>query len=746
MKLDALIRRLLLSLLAVGGLLLSSCVEEAIQPETGFSLHYPAITEIAPSTNINVTPTWRGGTPRGFVIASVTCDGQPVETDCFTLDRENGVFSISSSDNLPTGSYVIGITCVCNGVRYHFDDAIKLELMKPVPDGIIVEPNMISASLTEILAPTKDTELPTAQVKSDGSNHVAIKDMIIANVYLDGELFDEAKEWFDVTPDGHFSIIPENPAFEAGLYTFDLKVTTYIAGKDSEKGLFKNALSLNVTSAPTKVQYAPESLKVEFNVAGQSAAPMYKGSREGLKYEIKSVSPSNIGITVDPATGVLSFPKTDKVTIGDTYTVSLKVSNDFGSAEFDNVFTFEVIAFLDPITKFSYANIDENISGVSFNNAVAEMDGAEVTYTWKTPLPEGLSKLSLDSVTGAVSNPKGSELPVGDYTLTVTATNAKGSMDATFTLKVVKNPNYFTYVRWGNNLGTDGAPLLPLEKYGNQFRIFSSKGQQKFKPVESDIPAGAKVTYKADKPSTAMSGISIAADGTVTINARTGTQFTSQPVNIAVVTVGEGEAAISRRFPIFADCYNEDLGSISSPTGKIHVDIMYTPFVIRVNPKTGALSDVVPTVTDKDGNDVKATSALDFYTNAAYYYIDGPASHNNAAQVKNDTQQVTFLANVWNKYFKATNKSWNGYSTEVMGYWANKDNGRLDFCGGYVDDANGWRIKINPEKFVDNDGNYANGVMYMTMSYSPTRTNPCTAQTKYQCNRVLVWLDPTYTE
>jgi hypothetical protein len=168
--------------------------------------------------------------------------------------------------------------------------------------------------------------------------------------------------------------------------------------------------------------------------------------------------------------------------------------------------------------------------------------------------------------------------------------------------------------------------------------------------------------------------------------------------------------------------------------------------VIRVNPKTGGFSDVVPTVTDKDGNDVKATSALDFYTNAAYYYIDGPASHNNAAQVKNDTQQVTFLANVWNKYFKATNKSWNGYSTEVMGYWANKDNGRLDFCGGYVDDANGWRIKINPEKFVDNDGNYANGVMYMTMSYTPSRTNPCTAATKYQCNRVLVWLDPTYTE
>lgn len=746
MKLDALIRRLLLSLLAAGGLLLSSCVEEAVQPEEGFSLYYPAITEIAPSTNINVTPTWRGGSPRGFSIASITCDGVGVETECFAVDRESGVFSITASDNLPVGMYRIDITCVANGIRYTFEGALNVEMMKPVPDGIVVEPNAISAKLNDVLAPTKDTQLPTAVVTSDGSNHVQIKEILISNVYLDGELFNDAKEWFEINSDGVFSIIPENQAFEAGIYTFDLKVTTYIAGKDSEQGIFKNALTLNVTSAPTRVQYAPESLKVEFNVAGQSSAPLYKGSREGLKYEIKSVSPSNIGITIDPATGVLNFPKTDKVSIGDEFTVSLKVTNDFGTADFDEVFKFTVIAFLDPITTFSYGDISENISGVSFNNPVTAMDGAEVTYEFVN-LPEALSKVTLDRVTGVVSNPKGSELPVGDYTITVRATNAKGSKDASFALKVVKNPNYFTYVRWGNNLGENGEPLLPLEKYGNQFRIFSSKGQQKFRPVESDIPEGAKVTYKADKPSTAMGGISIGSDGLVTINARTGTQFTTQPVNIAVVTVGEGEAAISRRFPIFADCYNEALGSISAPkAGTPLVHIMYTPFVIRVNPKTGGLSDVVPTVTDADGNDIKANCALDFNTNGAYYYIDGPAHHNNAAQVKNDTKQETFLANVWNKYFKATNQKWNGYSQDVMGYWGNKDNGRLDFCGGYVDDANDWRIRINPEKFVDADGNYANGVMYMTMAFTDSRKDPKTANPKHQCNRVLIWLDPTYTE
>ena len=742
MKFDTLIRRLLLSIVAVAGLSLSSCVEEAIQPEEGFALYYPTITEIAPSMNFNVSPTWRGGSPSEFAIVSVTYDGQPMETECFAIDSEKGVFSISSSDNLPTGMYRISVSCVVDGRKYIFTDVILLELMKPVPDGIVVEPNSISVSLNDILAPAEDKVLPTAKVTSDGSNHVAIKDILIANIYLDGELYNDAKKWFNVTSEGEFSIIPENPAFEAGVYTFDLKVTTYFAGKDSEIGLFKNALTLNVTSAPTRVQYTPESLKVEFNVAGNSSAPMFKGSREGLTYEIKSVSPSNIGITVDPETGVLNFPQTDQVSVGDTYKVSLKVTNDFGTADFDDVFTFVIIEYLAPITRFSYANIDENISGVSFRNDVVEMDGDQVTYEWKTHLPEGLSKLTLDKQTGTVSNPKGSELPVGDYTLTVTATNAKGSKDASFTLKVVKNPNCFTYVRWGNNLGPEGKALLPLEKYGNQFRVFSSQGNQTFKPVESDIPEGAKVTYASDKPNGAMGGITIESDGTVTVAARTGNYETSQSVNIAVVTVGEGEAAVTRRFPIFADCYNEALGSISSPKGQLYVDIMYTPFVIRVNPKTGGLSDVVPTVTDKDGNDIKATSALDFDRNQAYYYIDGPAHHDNDTPLKNDADKVTFLVNVWERYLNAIQKPWNTYAA-AMSYWENKD--RLELCGGYVDDANDWRIRINPEKFVDADGNYANGVLYMTMSFNDSRTSPIQAK-KYYCNRVLVWFDPTYTE
>lgn len=744
MKLNTLIRRLLLSLSVIwGGQLLSSCVEEAIAPEEGFSLYYPAISEIAPSTNINITPTWRGGQPSGFAISSVTSEGNAVDTECFSVDPDKGVFSITTSDNLPTGVYQIGISCNVKGKTYDFPKAIEVEMMKPVPDGIVVEPALISTKLIDVLAPTKDTQLPTALITSDGSNHVKIKEILIANVYLDGKLYNEAKDWFEISESGEFSILPENEEFEAGIYTFDLKITTYIVGKDSEKGIFKNALTLNVTSAPTKLTYIPSALKVEFNVAGKSVAPAFKGSREGLTYKVKSVSPNNdIGITVDPSTGEIMFPKTDKTQIGDSYTVSLSVSNDFGSADFNDVFTFTVIEFLDPITQFSYNNIDENISGVSFNNEVAVMDGAEVSYSFVN-LPEALSKLTLDKLTGTVSNPVGSELPVGDYTVTVRAENAKGHMDASFSLKVVANPNYFTYVCWGNNLGPDGTALTPLRKYGSQFRLYSGSSTLKVDVVESDIPEGRPVTFTKERPSTANGGVDVTAKGQVQVYPRNATQNTVLSYITVAVTVGEGEAAITRRFPVFADLYTKEKGSAASGTGLYHV--MYTPFAVRVNPKTGGISEA-PTITDGDGNDVKDQIALDFYTNAMYYNLNGPASHTDPTMLKNDSNRTTFLANIWQRYLDAMNKSWNAYSVEPMSYWKNYQNATLDMTGGYVDPTDDYRIHVNPEKFMDKEGNYADGVMYMTMAFSKTGIDPAGDANRLQMNRVFLWFDPNYTE
>lgn len=729
-----LIKRLTLALAALSGVLFMACEPEALKVDEGFSLHYPDVSEIAPGTILEIAPTWFGGKPTDFEITSVTFDGAIVPAECFSVNPETGVIKINTTESSPVGEYVIGVSCKVGGKLITFAEAIRLELMKPVPDGIIVEPSEISAKLADLLVTPEDVTLPTAKITTDGSNHVQIKEYMIANVYVDGEVNNDCKSWFSMSEEGVFSILPNNEAFESGIYTFDFKLTTYIAGKDSQMGLFKNALKLNVTSIPTKVTYSPASIRVEKGVSSRSAEPAYKGSLEGLKYAIKSVTPSNeVGITIDQTTGVLNFPETEQASVGDVYSVSLTVTNDFGSADFDDVFSFEIIDFLDPITQFSYADIAENISGIAITNPVAAMDGAEVTYSF-VDLPENLSALKIDPQTGEVSTEKGVELPIGQHTVTVRAENAKGSMDASFTITVIANPNYFTYVLWGNNLGEGGAALTPLKKYGNQFRIRHGETKKDFYVEESDIPEGRPVKYESLRYT--GGGSSITENGKFTIYSQTAGKQPGLIINNIKVTVGEGEAAISRIIPMFVDRTDYYNG----------YEVLYTPFVIRVNPRTGGVSEA-PVIKKSDGTDVTAAVALDYMTNAQYWNINGP-DHHTCADVpllKNDTADKTFLVGLWQNYFNAISKKYNRGVNDPMSYWKNYENNTLSYCGAYVDHANNKRIVINPDKFKDKDGVYADGAMLMIMGLQTEGKNPQT-NTNIQVTRVVLWFDPNYTE
>ena len=734
MKLN-LFKRLFMAVTALCGVLFTACEPEALQVEKGFALHYPAVSEIAPGTILEVSPTWYGGKPSEFAIISVTLDGVLVETETFSINPETGAVKINTVETTPVGNYMIGVSCKVDGKTCEFPEAIALELMKAVPDGIVVEPAEISAKLSELLNTPEDVTLPTAKISSDGSNHVQIKEYLIANVYVDGKLNNGCKSWFAVSEEGVFSIVPDNPDFEAGVYTFDFKLTTYIAGKDSQKGIFKEALTLNVISAPTKVTYSPSLVKVEKGGTGKSAAPAYKGSLNGLKYAIKSVTPDNkVGITVDQTTGVLNFPVSDKAEVGDLYKVSLTATNDFGSTDFEDVFTFETIAFLNPITQFSYENIAENISGIAISNPVAQMDGAEVTYSF-VGLPENLSALEIDPITGSVSTAKGVELPVGEHTVTVRAENAKGTKDASFTIKVIANPNYFTYVIWGNNLGEDGAALEPLEKYGNQIRIKHGSSKIRFSTYHSDIPEGRPVKFESVRST--GGGSSVTAKGILDIYAGSAGAQPGLIINNIKVTVGEGEAAISRIVPVFVDRTGYYQG----------YEVLYTPFVIRVNPRTGGMSDA-PVITKSDGTDVTETASLDYFTNAQFWNIHGPDSHTCAdvPLLKNDSSDKTFLVGLWKSYFNAIKKTYNRGVNDPMSYWKNYTNNTLSYCGAYVDPTKGKKIVINPDKFKDVNGVYANGAVLMIMSLEPTGKDPQTSANKIQVNRAILWFDPNYTE
>lgn len=696
--------------------------------DTSFALYYNGISEISPGTSINVSPTWHGETPVSFEISGIKRNGKAYDTDCFSVDASTGLFSIHDSESLPTGKYQVGIACVSAGKRYVYDDALEIRIMKPVPDGIIVTPASLSTTLQEVLGAAES--LPGAKIDTDGSNHVKIKSFAIAHVYRNGQPADELMDWFSVSPTGVFSIVTGTEELLPGLYAFDFQLTTYIVGKDDEEGLFKKALTLDITSAPLGLVYPAASVKVEKGYGGKSGEALVKGSLTSLRYSLKGVSPDNaVGITVDDATGVIRFPETDDVTIGDEYHVSVTATNVYGSADFDDVFSFVITAFISPVTKLSYDDVDGVISGLAFENPVTAVDGDDVEFSF-VDLPQGLKGLQIDPVTGTVSCAKGLELEPGEYTVTVLVRNIKTEVTSTFALKVVPNPYKFTYVRWGNNLG-----LTPIEEYGNQFRIKESDGTLVLPVVESDIPEGVPVKFKLTNKtnnSNMKTGATIdASSGDITIEYmgnQTANRSARTHFSIITVTVGgNSEAAVTKEFPLFI-----------SHEGFINgYKIEYTPFAFRVNPRSGGVS-ASPVITREDGSEVSGFT-LSYRRNIYFYGLNDPLHVDGRPGDGNDR----FMYTVWTKYFSARNALTNTGSCSPVSYYGdrNGERGWLGLTACYINPDN-LTMVVNPDKFSDDQG-YASGMVVGTMQYNINNIDPVNTGGT-EVFPLIIWLDPDY--
>ncbi len=719
------------TIFVLGGAVLTSCSQEDLTVDTSFALYYAGINEISPGTNISINPTYHGAKPSGFEFVGIELNGLPYQTECFVLDAESGAFSMQNTEGLPTGKYVVGVACVSDGVRYEYPEAITINMLKPVPDGIFVEPNNLRVEWGDVVETLEEKPLPTAQIKTDDNRHVQIKKYAIANVYLNGEVAADSKEWFEVNPTtGVFSIVENNADIVPGVYTFDFKLNTYIVGAESEDGIFRNALKLTVTSAPMSLNYNPSEMLVEVGYAGKSAKPTLKGSNDNLVYTLKGVSPANtIGITVDDATGIVRFPETDKVKDGEQYVVSITATNAYGSKDFDNVFTFNVTSFIAPITTLTYDDIAEVISGVSIAHPVKELQGGEVTFSLVN-VPAGFEALTIDPATGVVGCKKGTELPVGEATITVNAQNVKGSMQAKFKINVVANPFRFTYVEWGNNLG-----LSPIEEYGAQFRMRAGDADLVVPIVKHDLPEGQPVSFKLiNKTSVSSAKMNATIDkatGTLTIQAAEN-KDSHHRVHFAVLEVtcgGDSDAAVTRLFPLFVDQAGARNGYI----------VEYTPFAIRVNPQKGGRSASPTVVSNADGTPTNQFT-MDYRRNFDFYKLGGPEQH-----VEGRLSKSTFLYCVWSRYYAAIGKAVNTSACPPMSYYGEKNgaNGRLGMVGAYVEPET-LQLVVNGDKYLDDYG-YANGVVVAQMQCNVNNIDPVNGSGK-DIIPVLIWLDPNYNK
>ena len=733
----------LLAAISIVGMMaaVSSCRDSELTDETEFAVYFAGGTDIGPGQNMDLTsPTWKGQTPSDFKIYRITLDGELYETESFSIDSETGIISIRNTSSLEVGLYSLSISCKSGGNYYEFPDAVTVNMMKPVPDEIKVEPAELVVSLETIRTALFDSELPTAQVTTDG-DHITVTSYSIANVHYDGATI-ENKNYFSISKDGVISITMGNMDILPGVYTLDLKLTTAIADAESEEGIFTDALTINVTAPPMELVYSSSPARVEENYGHTSAAPQLTGSRDGIVYSIKTVSPESAAsvFSVDQSTGVITLAEANWLPIGTICSVSLTVTNDYGTADFDDVYNVTIVDYIAPITEFSYEDLTI-IQGQEFSHKVSVMDGDEVTYAFGESLTSELAEyLSINETSGAVSAEHGHGLPMGTYTVPVVATNIKGSMETSFSLKVDRNPYYFTYVNWGNNLG-----LTPAEDYASQFRFEPRKANQTAQIVSTDLPDDVPVTWSYIELTKDAPDFSIDNDGTLTLKARN----SGPRLDIYLVTVTAGEGQVGETSVKVPVC-------VATAAADGDVAIEYSPFVFQVNPRTGGRS-AAPEI---KGVDDMTQFYLDYRASFMYYNLEGPDSHisNTTAMSKDNYQSggsKYFLANVWDSYYQGTlgQVSSNYGAKAPMSYYENNgrnDNNSPTMALGYVDPSD-YSVVINPGKFTYNS-TYANGLLQGQMSfitngggYSTDKELENAISGGTRQNLIVIWFDTDFT-
>lgn len=699
-----------------------SCEKTEVTDGDRFSLFYPGITDIGPSTNMNLNPTYHGARPSDFRIYRVTLDGAGYQTDCFLIDAASGQVQLRNTDLLPVGLYSLSISCVSAGRTYEFPDAVSVNMMLPIPEGIVVEPSKIELRLEDLTNLDSDVEIPSAQITTEGE-HISIKNYHIAAVRRDGVLVEDWSGLFSIDNTGRLTIL-RNRNFSAGVYVLDFKLTTMVVGNDSQDGIFADALTVDVVSPPIALSYVPEEVKVEAVSGYTSQQPVFTGSAAGLEYSLKSVMPEGVPVSVDPATGVITLAEDHGLEIGTEVYVSLNVRNAYGEKDFDQVLKMTVVAYIAPITMLDY-NDSTVWHDTKFAMSPLQADGDEVTYSF-VDLPEALSALELNPVTGRINASKGNGIALGEYTVTIKAENPKGSMTADILLNVIENPYFFTYVRWGNNLG-----LKPEEDYASQHRVSTTEAV-KIGVTASDIKEGTAVTYAIKGGSNTKCVAIDEATGEITTDPSV---FEGKIANMrahfffVTATAGAGTSGETTvRTPVFLD--------FNCPRAEGGYTVQYTPFVFQCNPKTGGVS-AAPVITMSDGSPVADMSkiTMDYRRSFNYWNIDGPESHVNG----DPKVEGGFLNSIWTDYYAAIGKALNTGSRDPLSYYGRAF---LDKNAGYIR-AEDLSMYVAPEKWQDENG-YADGIFVGQITLADTGADPQGAKDPYRLFPLFVWFDTEF--
>lgn len=692
---------MLLTIILLGHLA-GSCSDTETTDSSGFTLHYHGVTDIGPSmTYDSKAPSYKGEAPYDFAVTNVTLNGEACSKESFTIDEATGVLHIKNTENLATGLYSVSISCYSNGSYYEFKDAIKVNMLLPVPDGITVTPE-------EVLIKMDDPKWvdSSAQVTTEEGAHVSIIGYAIAE--------DESKEYleyFNVSTTGKITInsIHQDKIVPGEKYTLGLKLTTK-AGEH----LYPDAVTFNVISKPLNLLYTPNSVKIELAASHESQIPSIQGSKEEMRYAIKAVTPSTNQFKIDETTGKISIAVGNTLEVNTTYTVEVTASNQHGSTDFKDAYTVLIVPFIteiDPNT-FKYSSTEIYEASEYTKQHDEGLIGDEVLFDFTEDNSEVIKeqidkkRISIDRQTGAISISKSNTLTPNEepYEIRVKAYNDKGTATTAFALTIKANPNRFTFLRYGNNID-----LTPEENYASQFEAANKAALTSLKLTPKTDLNGREAKWEIIVKDIIAGGKSVGVLKGTTIDANTGEitfdGFITGALTVGMVvvkaTVGTGDLAYSRTTPVFIRCNNT----------KNNVFIDYKPFALQINSKKGGRSAAPKDVISPDDN----MFILDYRKDFNFFSID---TENELGDLT--TTQGSLLREVWAASYKLLGVDVNYVAKKPMSYYDTSsgfiNSNNLTKLLGYIDPADR-SIVVNPEMWKSAAGQYANGVLLGRISY-----------------------------
>ncbi|MDM8207435.1 DUF4958 family protein [Bacteroides gallinaceum] len=756
---------LMLVLMAVST---TSCKDTETVDTSGFQLHYTSMTDIAPSMSgyVIANPSYKGLPPSDFAITRITFgeEGEAYTGDSFQIDASSGSIEILNTDNLSVGVYRISVSCVSGGTTYSFPDIVEVNFLKPVPDGIVVEPNLLTADYNDILDANSEAEMPTAQVTTDNSaEHITITGYAISNVRRGDVIYDNtANPLFAISETGEISIVKgHDEATETnlvpGVYTIDLKLNTRAADANSELGIYTDALQVNVISAPRGLSYADGYVEAgdgtsEHPMRGfTSEAPVLRGSAEGANYAIVAVKRNGVEdesamakFSIDAATGIITVSDDHGFVIDDVYTVDVSVTNAY-SAEGEvyvgeDALTITVVDWVSAPISLSYGNVSAQRL-IEFT-ASPEYEGGTTALVYSFDnLDESLADyLSIDSETGVISAAQMHEITPGDYTVVVKASNFVGEITGTMNLHVDEHPCYFTYIRYGNNLGLDETTEA------SQFRFHSLSEIQSMGTITptTDINPNSGATVRWSSRQVIQSaGITVDENSGVLNLGTTADNWEGEngrqlPVVFVTATAALDGFSYSRTVPVFfhfSKPYNNASYNIENVT------VEYTPFVFHVSPQRGGRS-AVPVIT---GIADYSTFYMDYRRAFNYYNLNGVKSDGTPfVDGQPNASGGSFMQNMW---IACGNGSNLGQKTPVSFFQSNGRTPKTDPTSNtllYVDNtagsSNKYSVVVNPNMWYD-DG-WADGVFHGQITITNIGLNAASdLNNAVQTFPIAIWFD-----